>query len=661
MAEGGPNQESVPKDGTQTDSHLLECPICLEQLHQPKCLPCHHSLCQECLNTYIISEVSGRRDTATTFTCPVCRTLTYPVDKTENKEKWAGQFPIDKVAMELIQMKSSSTDVHYCMSCETKDKKVSAQFWCKTNKCLLCKSCKLNHHDIVHFNCDAIDIRTSTYFLPRTETNSKRCDKHRKKMAYYCVDHNVFGCSKCVTVCHRKCDDVTTTEDYCETLDKDSKLVERTTYMKEAADSLESLVKNFHQYLQSIADDKESALQSIDDMEERFIQRMREMKKEIKDDLIAKYKEESGNFKAASQKCERLKVAMQNTMESTVTAQQQNNHIGTIILYQRGQTELDAWKDLVKEMRMTNSAVSLKHEAEFDGTILNFGKIVVQKQQRQLTDVPGLTKPLSECELKEVRKVNIKMESDRSDCAACGVVITSDGLVVVGDYSNRKLKLINTDGDVVYELKVIGRPSDLCLVDNTTVAAAIGNSIHVVTVTPDKLTLSNVINIGKQCHGITYRNGEFIVSSGKEVYRVTKDGETQILHRGPNTIYALSHKHRTGNLFFPYFTCTPDSTVIGSLSTDNLHKDVLKVGIVNISYPYGVDVDGEGNVYVCGYGSDNVVQMSGDETNVREVLTTADGMHSPRAISVCGDKIVVTNISSEHCNYISLFQLISSV
>ncbi|XP_069133999.1 tripartite motif-containing protein 2-like [Argopecten irradians] len=659
MAEGGPNQESVPKDGTQSDSHLLQCPICLEQLHQPRCLPCHHSLCQECLSNYITSEVSGKRDTATTFTCPVCRTLTHPIDKTEDKDKWAEQFPVDKVVMELMQIKSGSTESHYCTYCEkTKDKKVLAQFWCKTNRCLFCESCKLNHHDIIHTNCDGIDIRASAgKFLPRTETLTKKCDKHNEKMDYFCVDHKTFGCTKCITVGHRKCNDVATTEDYCCTLDRNSTIKETTAYLREAADSLESAVKKFKQYLHSIVDDKESALQSIDDMEERFIQRMKEMKKEITDDLIAKYKVESDNLKSTSQKCERLKIAIQNTMESTATARQQNDHMGTILLYQRGQTELDTWKDLVKEMRMTSSTVSLKHEAEFDGTSLNFGKIVVQKQQRQFTDVPGLTKPLSECELKEVRKVNIKMKSDRFICDARGVVITPDGSIVVGDNNNQKLKLINTDGDVVDELKVDGRSYDLCLVDNTTVAAAVGNGVHVVSVTSSKLTLSDVINIDKKCYGITYRNGEFIASTrDNEVYRVTKDGKTQMLHGGTNTIWTLSHDHRTGTLFIPYHYNNTGSTAVGSLSTDNLHKDVMKVGVGR--YAYGVDVVGEGNVYVCGCGSHNVVQMSGDGTNVRELLTAADGINYPRAVSVYGDTLVVTNQSGSDSNSIRLFQYI---
>ncbi|XP_069133283.1 tripartite motif-containing protein 2-like [Argopecten irradians] len=603
MAEGGPNQESIPKDSNQSDSHLLQCPICLEQLHQPRCLPCHHSFCQKCLGTYIISEVSGKRDTATTFTCPVCRTLTHPIDKTGGKNKWAEQFPVDKVAMELIQMHSGSTERHYCMPCEkTEDKKVPAQFW-------------------------------------------------------FCIDHKSFGCTKCITVSHRKCSDVATTEDYCSTLDRNSTLKETATYLQKAADSLESAVDSVQQYLQSIADDKESALQSIDDMEGRFIQRMKEMKKEITDDLIAKYKVESDNLKATSQKCERLKIAMQKTMESTATTRQQNNHMGTILLYQRGQTELDAWKDLDKEMRMTSSTVSLKHEAEFDGTSLNFGEIVVQKQQRQFTDVPDLTKPLSECQLKEVRKVNIKMKSDQSDCFVRGVVITPDGSIVVGDNNNQKLKLINTDGDVMDELKVDGIPYDLCLVDNTTVAAAVGNGVHVVSVTSSKLTLSNIINIGKLCLGITYRNGEFIASTGDNtVYQVTKDGKTQMLHRDTNTIYTLTQDHRTGTLFIPYHINTAGSVAVGSLSTDNLHKDVLKVGVV--SYAYGVDVDGDGNIYVCGYGSNNVVQMSGDGKNVRELLTAADDIRKPLAISVYGDKLVVTNKSGSDHNSIRLFQFI---
>ncbi|OWF49731.1 RING finger protein 207-like [Mizuhopecten yessoensis] len=660
MAEGGPHPDPHSEDSTLrnlSDSHLLECPICLEQLRQPKSLPCRHSLCEECLSSYIVSEVLGTSDTATSFICPVCRTLTHPVDKSEDKEKWAQQFPTDTVAIEIIQLRNRTTEPRYCAPCQRKGSMTSAQFWCKTNQSLFCESCKVDHHDVVHVSCDIVNISGSGNFLLRQETSDKRCDKHKKKIAYYCEDHKSLGCSKCITVGHRKCDNVSTTEDYCEKLNSSSQLEERKTFLQQGADDMESMIKDFYLRQQNIADDKDAVLKSIDDLQERMDKRIREMKKEITDDVITAYKQERENLKVSTQKCERLKVAIQNTLASSATALQRNDHMDTIRLYQKGQTELEACKDLVKEMQMSISSVSIEHEIDSDVTSLNFGKVVVRKQRRDFPGVPSLVKPLSQCEVREIRKVNIQCRSDQANVYARGVVYFPDGRIVVGDNSNNKIKLINDAGDVVDELKMDGKPWDLCLVDNTTVATAIQSTrgIHVVTVTPSKLTLSSVINDNKPYYGITYRDEEFIVSTGSEVCSVKKDGTTKTLYRYNGRVFALSHNSKDGQLFIAHYTNSTGRTVIGRLSTDNNYTDVLKVGVVKC--PYGVDVDMEGNVYVCGNGSHNVVQMSGDGTNVRELLTGADGITQPLAISVCGDKLVVTNGSGQK-DSIQVFQLV---
>ncbi|XP_021355005.1 probable E3 ubiquitin-protein ligase MID2 [Mizuhopecten yessoensis] len=507
MAEGGPHPDPHSEDSTLpklSDSQLLKCPICLEQLRQPKSLPCRHSLCEECLSSYIVSEVSGTSDTATSFICPVCRTLTHPVDKTEDKDKWAQQFPTDTVAIEMIQLRNRTTEQHYCVPCQRrKGTLVPAQFWCKTTQSLFCESCKVDLHDDIHVGCDIADMNSSENWQLRQNTSDKKCDKHKDEIAYYCEDHKSLGCSKCIIVGHRKCDNVSTTEDYCEKLNSSSQLEERKTYLQQGADDMESMIKDFYLRQQNIADDKDAVLKSIDDLQERMDKRIREMKKEITDDVITAYKQERENLKVSTQKCERLKVAIQNTLESSATALQRNDHMDTIRLYQKGQTELEACKDLVKEMQMSISTVSIEHEIDSDVTSLNFGKIFVRKQQKHLPSVPTLVKPLSQCNVKEIRKLNIICPSDQFDCALRGVVYLPDGRIVVGDRNNNNIKLINDAGDVVDELKLDGNPWDLCMVDNTTVAAAIPSpgGIRVVTVTPSKLTLSSVINKKTRYYG----------------------------------------------------------------------------------------------------------------------------------------------------------------
>ncbi|XP_060085462.1 uncharacterized protein LOC132564862 [Ylistrum balloti] len=654
MAEGGPSPDSHAFDVTQPvhpESQFLECPICLEQLRQPRSLPCHHSFCEECLSSYIVSEVSVKSDTVISFTCPVCRKLTHPLDASENKEKWAKQFPIDSVAMDMIQIRNKHTETYFCMPCQkTKDDNVPAKFWCKTIDCLLCETCRINFHDVIHTNCDVIDVETSRNFPLRQQTFDKRCNKHNKKISYYCEDHKSLGCSKCITVDHRKCEEVTTTEGYCEKLNRNSGLENRKTCLQEAAVALESVINDFNAQLQTIADDKDLALKSIDDLQERLEKRIRETKKEITDDLIMIYKKEKEKLKVSSQKCERLKVAIQNTLELSVTALQRKDHMGTLLLYQRGETELNARRDLLKEVRMSVSTINIRHEADSSMTGIDFGDIVVRKQRRHFKNVPTLSKPLSECDVKEVRKIGIGYRTDKFIANARGVVFITDG-IVVGDNSNRKLKLINTEGDIVDELKLNGRPCDLCMVDNTTVAAAVDgpHGIHIVTVTPSKLRLSHAVKTGKPCHGIAYRDGEFVVSLGSEISSVTKDGILNSLYKFSNHVFALSYDCVTGNLFIPENTGTTGNTAVGRLTSNNKYGDFLKVGLVKDAY--GVDVDMEGNVYVCGQDSNNIVQISEDGINVRELLTKEHGIR-PLSIAVCGDRFVVTQSS-----FIHLFQL----
>ncbi|OWF36781.1 hypothetical protein KP79_PYT02870 [Mizuhopecten yessoensis] len=82
----------------------------------------------------------------------------------------------------------------------------------------------------------------------------------------------------------------------------------------------------------------------------------------------------------------------------------------------------------------------------------------------------------------------------------------------------------------------------------------------------------------------------------------------------------------------------------------------MKVGVVRDAR--GIDMDREGNIYVCGWQSNNIVQMSKDGTHVRELMTSSDGINFPWAIAVCGDTFVITNNSStDEENFICVYQL----
>ncbi|XP_021349687.1 E3 ubiquitin/ISG15 ligase TRIM25-like [Mizuhopecten yessoensis] len=658
MAEGGPPPE--------LDLHFLECPICLERLQQPKSLPCLHCFCQECLGTYITKELSGKMVSATSFPCPVCRRMTSPVNQAENKEKWAEQFPTNAVIQELIQLKVGSSEPLYCKPCQTRGNlTIPAKFWCKTMDVKFCETCKIQHHDIMHNECDILNITGYDSRKTKQEKSAPKCDQHDEKLVWYCEDHKYLGCNICVFKDHRRCEEVSTATEYFQMLKTESQLADMQAALKNGAEVMDLLVKDFDEQLQTIIQNQEIALQSITDLRQKVDKRLDKLQKDVTDKLIMLFKEEKGNMEASSRQCERLLNSMRNTLKSSVTAAEWNDAIEAIVLYQRGQAEVESCKALVTEMSKSFTSVSINHQIVPRLVTLGdeaMGTIVVGKQPRCIPgSKSGFASPMSERRVKEIGKFKIKSPSDKTDCLVCGVVCLPSDVIVVSDHNNKKLKLFTDTGQFLNELTIRGYPRDLCLVNNNTVAVAVysPSGVRVVKVEDSKLSLSSEINTpnGKDCYGITHSDGRFIVGTvGGDVYIVTQDGATELLHKYNNSCYSLTQDPVKGDTLVSVYNKTTGEIAVSRLSADKRHTDLMKVGVVIGAR--GIDVDREGNIYVCGRDSHNVVQMSGDATHVRELLMSSDGVKYPWVIAVRGDKILVsTTIGRDDNNYIRVFQL----
>lgn len=92
-----------------SNEDLTTCPICLEQMTVPKCLPCLHSFCETCIAAYCahFTAASGIQQT---LECPVCRSvLNYTKWKGSalvSPEKWVQTLPLNFLIVELVERKN---------------------------------------------------------------------------------------------------------------------------------------------------------------------------------------------------------------------------------------------------------------------------------------------------------------------------------------------------------------------------------------------------------------------------------------------------------------------------------------------------------------------------------------------------------------------------
>ncbi|OWF49734.1 uncharacterized protein LOC110451322 [Mizuhopecten yessoensis] len=670
MAEGGSLPvEQLNKDNTALTYQLLECPICLEQMRSPKSLPCLHSFCEECLSTYIVTDLSGEMAAVTSFPCPVCRKITSPVNHSEGKETWAQQFPTNSLVQEYTKRTRISYAQRYCGPCKkTKNLETPATMLCKMNGMLFCKLCTVNVHDVFHEICDSVTLDEANHNVTWKQPWSMACSLHLEKIDYYCEDHKFIGCHKCIITEHRRCDVVMTIGEYCENQKKKSQLDNMGKSLENASKCIELMINAIDKQIESMQQCQDVGLSSVVDLRQSIDKYLDKKQEEMTQEMISKYKAAKNNVDISKQKCSRLRVVIQSTKEAFMTAVRMDDHLEMTQLFIRGQTEIGACNDVIDDITHSLKSVNVKHDIDSSHitidqySTLTLGRILVEEQPCIIPDGVEYIRNVDWLLNNRVKKLGqcmIRIPSDEDDCTAHGVLLMPTGNIIVSDYQNDKLKLFSVKGQFLDELEISGYPHDVCSVDDDTVAVAVTNShvgIHVVKVQPSKLTLSTVIEVPEdiKCQGLAFMDGHFMVSTSTDIHSVTMDGKVEKVQTLSSPCWNLASDLKKNKTFACLQTSTMDDIVVTRLP-NGIQIYGLDERVVENAM--GVDVDSEGNVYVCGQDSNKVLQVSAYGTKVKELLTSKDGIDEPRAISVCGNKFVVTNNSSQDRNEIHIYQL----
>jgi len=192
---------------------ITECPICAEQLTDARVLPCVHTFCLKCLQSYVKKTKLGEK-----HACPLCRqSFTMPHD---DLAKLPRNYFVDKV-LEVKSMASRLTlnsDV-ICDVCSgeadarnMKTGKKATVFCvdCNQNMCSECNRCHqkikaTNSHKFID-----LDKRHSIEEL-LLKLPENMCDVHvQKPLELYCLQCNMAVCMMCYVENHssHKCSNV---------------------------------------------------------------------------------------------------------------------------------------------------------------------------------------------------------------------------------------------------------------------------------------------------------------------------------------------------------------------------------------------------------------------------------------------------------------------
>lgn len=246
----------------------LSCPICLGKFNNPKKLPCLHTFCELCIQSYVQVQKSATEEkNIGFFRCPLCR---FETDFTNlSGIEWSQKLPNDYLITSILDRKSNDSNPKeiFCEPCKYANEKNIATYLCRDCKEWMCDQCyNYSHKRKRNNNMHSVSSITPDTDLKPLEMDEP-CPIHiNKVLEVFCFDHRNICCSICFATEHRTCDTVKSLDEIAmneeESIDVDG-FVYTISY---AEDSTSTAHNEANEKLTHIDDDKKLMLQSLADI-----------------------------------------------------------------------------------------------------------------------------------------------------------------------------------------------------------------------------------------------------------------------------------------------------------------------------------------------------------------------------------------------------------
>jgi hypothetical protein len=237
--------------------------------------------------------------------------------------------------------------------------------------------------------------------------------------------------------------------------------------------------------------------------------------------------------------------------------------------------------------------------------IKSLGTIVEQKQMQHSAKT-------SLYKIKRQRQMNVEVRGSIS-----GAYITDNGLLLLADFFNDKLKCVNLSSGSIKDSIHFKDPCDVCVVSSSEAAVCLWNqysknsSVQFV-ILGDQMSASRRFKLNHPGRGIAYHDGKlFITDNQTAVYtydlagRVLSKTTTDALG---HAIFSKSRKISISTLTKKVYVADSDKGVV---TLDTQGKHVSTFSDLSSMRPTAISTDGI-NVFVAGEKSNSVMQIGPD-------------------------------------------------
>ncbi|KAK3098096.1 hypothetical protein FSP39_016040 [Pinctada imbricata] len=616
---------------------LTTCSICFETFKRPKYLPCLHSYCESCLQSYIDStKLKVKEDSG--IVCPLCRLFVKLPGGCEWNE-WAYSLPMNHLLASVIDADTTKKS-KICKACARENESKSAicaTAWCMDCAEGFCELCERQHrkfkygenHKVVDIG-DMFQLQQSII----SQSHEIMCQSHPKKaLEAYCEDHSAVCCLTCAMLNHRKCDQVGTIENAVQEKKKkgeDTALKESFVGMKKSLASAKEAVEGNLLALRGQVSAIESSIHQEYDAFIKHGQRLRDEKLEdlrsLEKTLIPAAESKRDEILGKICALENDLKLLDTTVDLAPDAQFLLNF--NQLLEQKSVIQVFLEKEVLEQTKLCEMKFE-KSSALFSmsGVMDSYGEMIVEKRNLACGHSDVIVDPgPSIVDLAQV-KPKLMHTVPLEGKGIIGICIFGDNFVIVSKES-QAVELLNSKGTCLSSMMLDSNAVDLKMFNKSEGAVLEKKKILIFKVLEENsLHRISELSLQEDTDAISYHHPHLYIAAKSEI--TVKDVNMKTVKKIRLDYPVIQFEVQSGgNIIFSntefddIFCIRPDAS------------DVWQYSHENLTHTEGVALDSTGNVLVCGKNSCNVYHLTQNGEFHSVFLSLSEMQSSPKCISI---------------------------
>lgn len=527
-----------------------------------------------------------------------------------------------------LSLLSKEDLVDKCEPCSMIGQPMKAYGFCEDCQEYLCESCLSYHqrakvskqHQIRQLDSKG-DHSVSTCTL-QPEVCNEICSEHSHKLIeFFCPAHEALGCSVCIVLNHRSCD-VVYIPDTCTDIGESEEYKQLMRKLTLDLNDLDDVIKQ--------ATDRDQ--EYLHDMLTKEIVEFRREIDDHLDKLQHKIQAEVDKIKTVNkaiaaeviQNCESISSDVSQLQARLQSKQSLKQNLQLYIEIKKAKTKMrtNEVQNVVDDLEGTDRQYIFERNKDIMNMLANadvFGQIRLLTRpafpQKKQTPENSTDKEWNlfhrKGNLFHKEDINVRTRSDTHCCNIAGCAALTSNKLLLADYNNEKLKIVDTARKTVLKEKILdSAPFDLAVLPEYQIAVSLPMKKEILIIAADD-HMSNVrrFSVKGRCRGLlNHQNNIFVVCKDP-----SKVAIFDLLGNLTRTISLTNEIFQE-----PFYIVYNEESRLIFLSTGRIKNDSI-VGITlqgeisviykqnDVVYPSGLLVLDDGSLLTCCFSNSGTI------------------------------------------------------